>query len=86
MSNKNLKEKDFHMEMKGLRKYLGEKFEGVNKELGDIKTDVAVLTTDKEHLIKHVDALETKSNRNDILNTIAAVIAGVVGVIVRPGE
>lgn len=93
MSDKNLKEKEFNKEMKGLRKYLGEKFEGVNKELGDIKTNVAVVKSEQKHQQKHIDTLEDKmdaqKSRSDLwdrINTAAAIAAGVIGAIVRPGK
>ena len=93
MSDKNLKEKEFHTEMKGLRKYLGEKFEGVNSELGEIKTKVAVVETKQDHQQKHIDTLEDKmdaqKSRSDLwdrINTAAAIAAGVIGAIIRPGK
>lgn len=86
MSNNNLKEKEFNKEMKGLRKYLGEKFEGVNSELGEIKTKVAVVETKQDHQQNHIDKIESKSDLWDRINTVVAVAAGVIGSIVRPGK
>jgi ABC-type phosphate transport system ATPase subunit len=93
MSDKNLKEKEFNKEMKGLRKYLGEKFEAVNSDLGEIKTDVAVIETKQDHQQKHIDNLEDKmdaqKSRSDLwdrVNTAVAIAAGVIGSIVRPGK
>lgn len=86
MSNKNLKEQEFNKEMKGLRKYLNEKFETVNSDLGEIKTDVAVLKTVSGHQQKHIDTLESKSNRWDLLNSIGIFLSGIIGALVRPDK
>lgn len=89
MSNDQLREEHLNSLrnwMDGKLDDVGKKVDKVNDTVAETREDVAVIRTEVGHHKEHIDKLEKKSDRWDRINSVMAILGGVIGAILRPGK
>ncbi|WP_017293016.1 hypothetical protein [Geminocystis herdmanii] len=70
-------------DLKELKDFLSTKFEGISKELTEIKIDIAILKESQKSLNTRVDETNKRLDSIDTrLNTVTLGVFGIIGVLV----